>query len=144
MPDDLFERVRERGRRNSLWQTIGLEVIAAEEGSVELGMDVRDDLRNGPGASMHGGVLASAIDAAVAAALASTMPEDTAAGAASSTLDLNVSFLAPAMSGRLTVRGRILRRGRSVAFGQADVFDEAGTHLATGRATYNIRASRSA
>jgi acyl-CoA thioesterase len=139
MTDDILERVRERGERNTFWQTVGLGVIAAEEGAADLRFQVRDDLRNGPGASLHGGVLAAAIDAAVAAALATTIPEDTAAGSLTSTLDLNVSFLAPATSGTLTVRGRILRRGRSLAFGQADVFDDKGTHIATGRATYNIR-----
>lgn len=140
MADDLFARVRERGRRNTFWQTVGLEVTNAGEGFADLSLDVRDDLRNGPQTSLHGGVLASAIDAAVAAALATLLPVDTEAGTLTSTLDLNVSFLAPAMSGRLTIKGRILRRGRSIAFGQADVFDEQGAMLATGRATYNIRA----
>ena len=141
MVDPLTQRIRERGRNNSFWQTIGLEAIAASEGAARLRLPVPDALRNGPRAAVHGGVLASVIDAAVASALATLLPEDTEAGTRTSTLDLNVSFLSAVTGGELTIEGRILRHGRSVAFGQADVFDEAGELVATGRATYRIRGS---
>lgn len=141
MADVLTQRIQERGRANTFWQTIGLEAIAASEGAARLRLPVTDALRNGPRASLHGGVLASIIDAAVASALATLLPDDTEAGARTSTLDLNVSFLSAVTGGELTVEGRILRRGRAIAFGQADVFDEAGELVATGRATYRIRSS---
>ncbi len=136
--DDLLERIQRRGANNSFWQTIGLEVVAASEGAVRLRLPIADALLNGPGQAMHGGVLASIIDAAVAGALATLLPEDTLAGSLTSTLDLNVSFIAGARKGDLRVEGRILRKGRSIAFGQADVYDDADELVATGRATYRI------
>lgn len=143
MTDELTRRVQERGRGNPFWQTIGLEATDAGEGWAQLRLSVADGLRNGPRAPVHGGIFATIIDAAVASALATLLPEDTEAGMLTATLDLNVSFIGAVREGDLTAKGRILRRGRSIAFGAADVFDGAGELVATGRATYRIREPRS-
>lgn len=103
-----------RGRANRFWATLGIEVVEAGEGWVRLRVLVRDDLRNAPGAPVHGGVLATLVDAAVGGALGTYGDAE----------------------------GRILRRGRTIAFGEARVTDAAGTLVAVGRATYMILAPR--
>ncbi len=137
--DDLSERIRERGRNNYFWQTIGLEALEATEGAARLRLTVTDALRNGSRTALHGGVLATALDAAMASALATLIPGEREAGASTSTLNLSVSFLSAVMEGELTIEGRIVRRGRSIAFGQAEVFDGAGTLVATGSGAFYIR-----
>ncbi|HWO94158.1 MAG TPA: PaaI family thioesterase, partial [Dehalococcoidia bacterium] len=102
-------------------------------------LPVTDQLRNGPRASLHGGVLAAVVDAAIASALATLLPEDTEAGALTATLDLNITYISAVREGELRAEGRILRRGRSIAFGQTDIFDATGELVSTGRATYRIR-----
>ena len=136
MSDDLLERVRARARDNSFWRYLGVEVMEASEGKVRLRVPARDELRNAPGAPMHGGVFSALVDMAVGGAL-STMHEASAGGVGQTTLDLNVSFMG-AGTGDVNAEGRILRRGRTIAFGEATITDAAGRLLAVGRATYMI------
>jgi uncharacterized protein (TIGR00369 family) len=140
MSDDLLERVRARARENSFWRYLGVEVAEAVEGRVRLRVRARDELRNAPGAPLHGGVFAALTDMAVGGALA-TMHEASAGGVGQVTLDLNVSFIG-AGTGDVYAEGRIIRRGRSVAFGEASITDEAGKIVAVGRATYLIVAGK--
>jgi uncharacterized protein (TIGR00369 family) len=104
---------------------------------VRLRVPVRDELRNAAGAPVHGGVLATLVDAAVGGALG-TYGTAAAGGVDQATLDLNVTFIAAARGDVLLAEGRILRRGRSIAFGETRVTDTAGTLVALGRATYMI------
>jgi len=138
--DDLLERVRTRARENAFWRYLGVQVDEAREGWVRLRVPARDELRNAPGAPLHGGVFASLIDMAVGGALA-TMHEASAGGVGQTTLDLNVSFIGAA-TGDVFAEGRILRRGRTIAFGEATISDAAGKLLAVGRATYMILAGK--
>ncbi|HEX6082045.1 MAG TPA: PaaI family thioesterase [Methylomirabilota bacterium] len=140
MSEDLLERVRARARENSFWRYLGVEVAEAVEGRVRLRVRARDELRNAPGAPLHGGVFAALTDMAVGGALA-TMHEAAAGGVGQVTLDLNVSFIG-AGTGDVYAEGRIIRRGRSVAFGEASITDEAGKVVAVGRATYLIVAGK--
>lgn len=137
MPNDPLAAVRERTHANHYWRTLGVEVVDAGEGRVRLRVPIRDDLRNGPGAPLHGGVLSALVDMAVGGAL-STLHDDAAGGVGQATLDLNVSFLAAATEGDVFAEGRILRRGKSVAFGEARITDASDRLLAVGRATYMI------
>ncbi len=133
MSDDLLERVRARARDNAFWRYLGVEVAEASEGRVRLLVRARDEIRNAPGAPVHGGVFSALVDMAVGGALA-TMHEAAAGGVGQTTLDLNVSFIG-AGTGDVIAQGR---RGRTIAFGEATITDEAGKLLAVGRATYMI------
>lgn len=137
-----LDGVRERGSANLFWRYLGIEVEAAGEGWVRLRVRMRDELRNAPGAPVHGGVLATLVDAAVGGALG-TYGTAAAGGVDQATLDLNVTFIAAARGDALLAEGRILRRGRSIAFGETRVTDTAGTLVALGRATYMIIPPRS-
>ena len=137
MADDLLASVRDRARANLFWQYLGIEVDAAGEGWVKLRVPVRDELRNAAGAPVHGGVLATLVDAAIGGALG-TYGSVAAGGVDQATLDLNVSFVGAARGDTIFAEGKILRRGRTIAFGETRVTDSAGTLVAVGRATYMI------
>ena len=137
MSDDLLARVRARARANLFWRHLGIEVDEAGLGFVRLRVPVRDELRNAPGAPVHGGVYSALVDTAVGGAL-STLHEAAEGGVGQTTLDLNVTFIAGASAGDILAEGRILKRGRTIAFGEARITDPAGTLLAVGRATYMI------
>src|SRR5260370_38271521 len=64
MSDDLLERVRARARDNAFWRYLGVEVAEASEGRVRLLVRARDDIRNAPGAPVHGGVFSAPGDMA--------------------------------------------------------------------------------
>jgi uncharacterized protein (TIGR00369 family) len=135
--DDLLAVARDRARSNRFWQHLGIDVVDVRESWARLRVTVSDDLRNAPGAPVHGGVYAALVDAAIGCALATVNPEP-AGGVGQATLDLNVSFLAAARGPAIFAEGTLLRRGRTVAFGEVRVTDDAGTLLAVGRATYLI------
>jgi uncharacterized protein (TIGR00369 family) len=139
--DERLDSVRERGRANLFWRYLGIEVEAAGEGWVRLRVPIRDELRNAPGAPVHGGVLATLVDAAVGGALG-TYGTQAAGGVDQATLDVNVTFVGAARGDALLAEGRILRRGRTIAFGETRVTDSAGTLVAVGRATYMILVPR--
>ena len=139
VPDDLLAVARDRTRLNRFWQHLGIEVVDVREGWARLKIRVRDDLRNAPGAPVHGGVYAALVDAAVGCAL-STVHEGSTGGVGQTTLDLNVTYLAAARGAEIYAEGTLLKRGRTIAFGDVRVTDADGTPVAVGRATYMILA----
>ncbi len=141
MADDLLAVARDRARSNRFWQHLGIDVAEVREGWARLRVEVSDELRNAPGAPVHGGVYAALVDAAIGCALATVNPES-AGGVGQTTLDLNVTYLAAARGPTIFAEGTLLRRGRTVAFGDVRVTDDAGALVAVGRATYLILPAR--
>lgn len=141
VPDELLGLARDRARLNRFWQHLGIEVVDAREGWARLRVRIRDELRNAPGAPVHGGVYAALVDAAVGCAL-STVHEASVGGVGQTTLDLNVTYLAAARGAEIFAEGTLLKRGRTIVFGDVRVTDAGGTLLAVGRATYMILAPR--
>jgi uncharacterized protein (TIGR00369 family) len=139
MPADgqTLETARERARNNNYWRHLGIEVEDAGEGWIRLRLRIRDELRNGAGAPLHGGVLSSLIDAAVGGALG-TVHEANQGGVGQATLDLNITYIGAAREGAIIAEGRIIRKGGTIAFGEADIRSEAGDLLARGRVTYML------
>ena len=135
--NDMLETIRARADRNSFWIYLGVQVDAAGEGWIRMSLPLREELRNGPNAPIHGGVYASLIDMAVGGALATTLPLSEG-GTGQATLDLNVSFLTTATGHTVYADAKMLRRGRSIFFGEASVTDSDGNLVAVGRATYMI------
>jgi uncharacterized protein (TIGR00369 family) len=134
---EILQRARERASNNNYWRHLGIEVEDAGEGWIRLRLPVRDELRNGQGAPVHGGVLSSLIDAAVGGALG-TVHESNQGGVGQATLDLNITYIGAAREGSVIAEGRVIRKGGTIAFGEADIFNEAGDLLARGRATYML------
>jgi acyl-CoA thioesterase len=127
------------GRQSSFAFAVGVRVVAAENGEAVLELDVGPDHLN-IGGTVHGGVIATMVDAAVAVACHSLDAGGTQRPQA--TTELNVTFLQPSNAGPLTCRARIRRRGRSLAVGEAEVTDGVGKLLAVGRATYMVGGAR--
>ena len=138
---DLLARVQERAESNLYWRHLGVSVVDAKPGWVRLRVPVRDEIKNAPGAPVHGGIYSALVDMAVGGALG-TLNEASDGGVGQTTLDLNVSYLAGVRDGEIFAEGRILRHGRTIAFGEVTISDGAGQTLAVGRATYMILSKR--
>ena len=70
MSDQALSTVRERARTNLFWRHLGIEVDDAKRGlGAAARIDLRDPLRNAPGAPVHGGVYSALVDTAVGGAL---------------------------------------------------------------------------
>ncbi|MFH1035002.1 MAG: PaaI family thioesterase [Pseudomonadota bacterium] len=86
---------------------------------------------------VHGGVLASLVDAAGFWALYSQTPPELGL----TTVEMKLNFLAPAVSGRLYATGKTIRMGKTLSLAEARVEDQDGKLLAHGTVTLMALAS---
>lgn len=82
----------------------------------------------------HGGPLAAVIDTVGDFALAMLL------GRGLPTINFRVDYLRPAIDTPLTAVARVRRSGRSVGVADVDLFNDKGTLLAVGRASYSTAA----
>ena len=128
-PDPLPELLR----RSPYHRLLGLEMTRASAGEVVIRMPFREDLLAGDddaGRYIHGGAIASLIDAAGDFAIIAAVGHDVP------TIDLRVDYLRPASPGALTATARAVRVGRSTGVADVEVVDEAGTPVAIGRGVF--------
>ena len=128
-PDELEDLFR----RSPYHRLLRLELVRAADGEAVVRLPFRDDLLAGDdpaGRYVHGGAIASLIDAAGDFAVIAAVGRDVP------TIDLRVDYLRPASAGALTATARTVRVGRSVAVADIDVVDESGTQIAIGRGVF--------
>ncbi|KQX35420.1 PaaI family thioesterase [Variovorax sp. Root434] len=122
-------------RRNLFGQVPFMRLLEArreysEGGRARLVIDARPELGNVIGA-VHGGVLATLLDVAMASAAVSLF--DFARTAV--TLSLNTSFHAPGR-GRLTADGEVVQHDAGIAWCRASVTDDAGRVVACAQGSF--------
>jgi uncharacterized protein (TIGR00369 family) len=111
---------------------VGAELLEVGDGEAVFACTPDESTYN-PIGIVHGGLLSTLLDTAAECAVHTLLP----AGAAFSSIELKVSFLAPLRADdRIEVRGRVLRVGRRVAFAEAHAHDERGELV--GHATTSI------
>lgn len=119
------------------YRLLGFRVEAGQEpGCSRLVLESRPELGNSRG-DVHGGVVASLLDAAMGIALRSALR----AGEGIATVSLTVNYLEPGQ-GTLIAAGRVVRAGRTVASTEAEVADAAGRKVAHAVGTMRVIAKR--
>jgi uncharacterized protein (TIGR00369 family) len=83
---------------------------------------------------LHGGAIASVIDAATFWAVFPQVKD----GMGLTTVEVKANFLAPVQKGKLVVKGRCIKIGRTLALGEAYVNSAEGNLIAHGTATMMI------
>jgi len=132
--DPSFEAlVRERLRHSSFASWMGITLVGIGDGESELRLDLEPHHLN-PGGIVHGGVLATLLDACIGLALRTKLGMD----AEHVTIKLDVNYLAPARTGVLMGRGKAVQTGRRVSYGEAEISGEDGTLVAKGTATFLV------
>jgi uncharacterized protein (TIGR00369 family) len=109
---------------------LGMRREFSEGGRARMVMDARPELGNVIGA-MHGGVVLTLLDVAMASAAVSRLAFTRTAV----TLNLDSSFLAPGR-GRLTCDGEVLEEDGDVALCRAQVTDDDGRLVAQGLGSF--------
>ena len=87
-----------------------------------------------PFGNVHGGAIASLVDAAAFWAVFPQVEK----GKGLTTVEMKINLLAPAQKGKLLAQGRCIKVGRSLALGEAQVKDEKGILVAHGTATMMV------
>ena len=111
---------------------IGIEMVHANDGAVEMRLPWRDELGRADGSDWyHGGVLSSLIDIAGDYAIASKL------GRGVPTIDLRVDYLRPARRGELRALARAVKVGRTVGVADVELRDANDAVVAIGRCVYS-------
>jgi uncharacterized protein (TIGR00369 family) len=131
LPDRLSRRLQTSPALTLLRPT--LEELAPD--ACVLRLAYRPELTNGSG-TIHGGVLATLADTAVAFALSTNF--DGKMGFA--TADLTIHFLARARTDVLA-RARVLKKGRRINVGEVDITEPGGRPVARALATFVLTTS---
>ena len=135
MSAELRDRVLARLQPAPFWDLLAVELVEAGAGSATLRVPHRPEFGRSGGTgdgTLHGGIVATAIDMAASCALITVLGE----GEGRTTVDLSVHFLAPAKND-IEAAAHVRRRGRRIAV--IDVEATSGGELvAIGRATFAI------
>ena len=126
--------------RSELADLLGVRLVSGGDGTavVECTLDAH---HVNAGGTAHGGLLAVMLDAALGAALVSTLAREVWCG----TAHLSTSFLEAAPGGSLlTARGRVIRRGRTLAHCAGEITDQTGRTIATATGEWVIWAQQPA
>ncbi|MFN8288175.1 MAG: hotdog fold thioesterase [Chitinophagales bacterium] len=118
-------------------KVIGFKLIEVKENFVSLLIPYKPeligDVRRG---SIHGGVIATAMDTVGGAAGITTLKhfEDKL-----STIDLRVDYLAPGQARDIITEGHIIKSGNKIIFTRMIAYHDNPSHLiAEGRGVYNV------
>lgn len=111
---------------------LGIRILERGDGLVRLRLDPRPELANSWG-SVHGGVLMTMLDVALASA--GRALDDNCNGAL--TVEMKVNFIAAA-TGPVLGEGRAQRAGRSLIFSEGELRGEDGTLLAKATGTFKL------
>ena len=118
--------IKELHERLPYYSTIGMDVKEIANGKARIELLMRKELsQNG---MIHGGVLASMIDASCAcAAFSATNFEGFV-----TTIDLQVSYLKPVSKGMVIASAECLRAGKNVLFCESKIRNEEGELVCVG------------
>lgn len=110
---------------------VGAHAPEASDGTATLEVEV-DERHLNPAGTVHGGMLATLVDATMGAAIRSTVDDDTPA-----TSQLTLTYLRPGKPGRVVVTATVRKRGENLTVCEADV-EQDGKSLVHALATFAL------
>jgi uncharacterized protein (TIGR00369 family) len=117
---------------NTIAQTLGYDIVEAEDGRIVIIAEPRDIHLN-PAGTVHGGLAATLLDSCMGLAVRSTL----AKGVNSTTLEFKISFVRPItpQTGELRAEGWVINCGRRVGIAEGQITDSQGRVLVHGTTT---------
>jgi acyl-CoA thioesterase len=112
---------------------LGLQVLEVGDGSSRIRLPYRPELTN-PAGRLHGGVIASVADTAMAVAIGAVL----GGPGRHSTVKLEIKYKASVTDGEIIVEAKVTRRKSRVFLGEAVVRDGAGQVVAIAQATFMV------
>jgi acyl-CoA thioesterase len=132
-PETLKRRLFEFSKDFAFFKLIGFELLDVEPKWSKTRITFRPDLRN-PNGVLHGGVIATLIDAGISQAMLMTdeyqRVRDTKGSMTS--VDLRVKYLRPVSDGHVTCEARITHLGKRIGHASAVVTNAEGKEIALG------------
>lgn len=111
---------------------LGFRVTRLHKDGLTMECHPRQEMKNILG-TLHGGVIASLVDAAIGVAVFSHC-----GGRRATTVNLEVTYLRPIHSGKAVARARLVKIGKSLTSGTCEIRGADGKVAAIGVATYML------
>jgi len=129
---DLLRQRFAAGPPVAVAEMLGMLPVIVEHGTVSFACDADPRFAN-PMGTVHGGIIATLLDSALGCAVQSVLP----AGAAYTTLSLELKYLRPVATdaGELLASATVVHAGRRQATAEARLTDREGRVLATATTT---------
>jgi len=127
------EVISEVVNQSPYFALLSMKIKNLEWGAAVLEVDL-DEKHLQPFGNVHGGAIASVMDAA---AFWADFPQ-VKDGMGLTTVEIKVNYLAPVQKGKLVVKGRCIKIGRTLALGEAYINSAEGNLIAHGTATMMI------
>ena len=142
--DDFASVIQSRLWPGSLMETLGFELVSADDGGIVVSVEMRPGLNQISGSPIfHGGVMMALAD--VAAAIACVYALDSTGKDAeipfSPLIQLNANMFRNTDKGKLTARARLLSKGRRMMVAETVLSDDAGRTLAQVTSNHFVLAS---
>lgn len=115
----------------SFWKLIDMHIDYDADGKAIVKVPVMQKHRQVYG-QVHGGVIATMLDAAIAAVVNQEIGEEEGAN----TVELKVNYLRPATGSALWAEGDIIKAGRTLVVAEGRCYDETDKLIAYASATY--------
>lgn len=128
-----YTLLRRRFGDVTVLRTLGIKLARLAPGRATLTLDPIP--RHGHQERIHGGVLATLADTALAMALFTRVPTTTRIY----TVEMKINYLIPHGAGRLRADARVLRLGKRLAVGEVEIRNRARRLVAKSLLTYSIR-----
>ena len=119
--------------RSPYFSLISMEIKELQWGTSILEVELEEKHLQ-PFGYVHGGAIASVIDAATFWAVFPQVKD----GMGLTTVEIKVNYLAPVQKGKVVAKGRCIKMGRTLALGEAYINSAEGSLLAHGTATMMI------
>ncbi len=119
--------------RSPYFSLISMEIKELEWGTSVLEVELEEKHLQ-PFGYVHGGAIASVIDAATFWAVFPQVKD----GMGLTTVEIKANFLAPVQKGKLVAKGRCIKMGRTLTLGEAYINNAEGNLIAHGTATMMI------
>ena len=115
---------------------MGLSLEELRPGFARVAMIPSEFSIGGVGGSVHGGLLAALVDISMLQAMVSVFADNEEPAG---TVDLNITFMRPAVGDVIQAEATVLRKGRHLAVVEVSIFGGDGTLCSKGRAIYAVR-----
>jgi uncharacterized protein (TIGR00369 family) len=112
---------------------LGIEILEKTEGFARLRLPYRRELTN-PAGKIHGGVIASVADTAMAVAVSSVL----GGAGRHSTARLEIKYKTPVIDSELIAEGRVTQQKKKLFWGEAVLTNGNGQVVATATGTFMI------
>ncbi|QZY04201.1 PaaI family thioesterase [Halobaculum roseum] len=132
MSENVDQQMEEYFETMPFLNRIGIEEATVKDGVAEFRVPYEEGITNHT--VVHGGVMATLVDATVAGAIHSDA-EATLDEMEPLTINMDVNYHAPVTEGEIVARAELVQRGGTIAVGEAEIHNE-GELAVSGRATY--------